>query len=658
MPSTLACEDDLREAMLLPNVRAIRVVMDPRRPRLTMAEKVEPTASLFYDLETLKAWAEKECVLLIRFKDAEGPLSAALDSDWVAVVVIPAELGAGPRTTWESAAAAIAEAVPAHRVLGLTVASAGEITLEAVTKTAQEVLALPLPKKLPDGAFDLIVIGGGSGGSAVARRSAGYGAKVCIIERGYKIDDKGVRHGAGIGGTCVNVGCVPKKIMYMAAGHREALTSEISTGKGYGYTVSEGAGNLDWGLLKKNRDAYVARLNTAYTTNWDKAGLTTYLGLAEFVDATTVKVHLNEGGENHQDVLLTAPKIVIACGGEPATPDIPGIEMAINSDGFFDLATQPKKVAVIGAGYIAVEMAGILHGLGSEAHLYFRGDTVMRRGFDPFIVKALMAELQAHGPHLHDNTSPSKLVKEADGTITYTTKCSKTGAEVEHKGYDCVLMAIGRRPVTDTLKLENAGVSVNDKGLVPVDESENTTVPGIYAIGDCTTTGYELTPVAIAAGRRLGDRLFGNEPKARLAYETIATVVFSHPPIGVIGLTEPDARKEFGDENVSVKEASFAAMTYAFNDDDKKVKNGMKLVLKLPEERIVGLHIIGPSSDEMLQGFAIAVRMGATRADFEASVAIHPTIGEEMVTFGGWGQVKNAEGKMVPQLPPHIAKEA
>jgi len=640
--------------MELPGLRAIKVAMDPRRPRLTVAEKIAPAGGLGADLETLQKQQAAEGVILIRFKDTEGPFSSALDSDWVAATLIPEGLGAGPRATWESAAAAIADAMPEHRLLGITLASPSELTLEAVTKRAQEVLALPLPKKSPDGAFDLIVIGGGSGGSAVARRSAGYGAKVCIIERGSKIDDKGVRHGAGVGGTCVNVGCVPKKIMYMAAGHREALTSEISTGKGYGYTVPEEAGKLDWSRLKKNRDAYVARLNTAYTTNWDKAGIATHLGLAEFVDQNSVKVHLKDGGQK----LLTAPKIVIACGGEPASPDIPGIELAINSDGFFALETQPKKVAVIGAGYIAVEMAGILHGLGSEAHLFFRGETVMRRGFDPFIVKQLMEELKAHGPHLHENTTPAKLAKEADGTITYTTKCSNSGAEVEHKGFDCVLMAIGRRPVTDTLMLANAGLSVNDKGLIIVDDYENTAVPSILAIGDCTTTGYELTPVAIAAGRRLGDRLFGNEPRARLAYETIATVVFSHPPIGTIGLTEPAARKEFGDENIVVKESSFAAMTYAFNDDDKKVKTGMKLVLKLPEERIVGLHCIGPSSDEMLQGFAIAIRMGATRADFEASVAIHPTIGEEMVTFGGWGQIKNAEGKLVPQLAPHIEKES
>jgi len=498
-------------------------------------------------------------------------------------------------------------------------------------------------------AFDLIVIGGGSGGSGVAKRAAGYGAKVCIIERGVSFDN-GVRKGAGLGGTCVNVGCVPKKIMFMAAQLRESMVGEIALSKGFGYEVPEEAGKLDWGALKEKRDAYVKRLNGTYASGWEKLGIEMFMGLASFVDKNTVKLQLVDGGEK----VLTAPKIVIACGGEPAMPDIPGTEFAISSDGFFDLKTQPRKVAVIGAGYIAVEMAGILHGLGSETDLFFRGETVLRKGFDPFIVETLMGEMKAHGPNLKGNSLPVRVEKATDGTFTYVTKDAKTGEEQTHLGYDCVLMAIGRKPVTDLLALDNAGVFLNPQGFIIVDEYENTNVEGLMAIGDATDTGYELTPVAIAAGRRLGDRLFGKEPRSRIVYDLIATVVFSHPPIGTIGLTEPAARKEFGEDNVRVKETRFSSMLYAFNGDDSKVKTALKLVLKLPEEKVVGMHCIGPASDEMMQGFAVAIRMGATRADFEASVAVHPTIAEEFVTFGGWGQKAGSDGVAKPMLAPYI----
>jgi len=218
-----------------------------------------------------------------------------------------------------------------------------------------------------------------------------------------------------------------------------------------------------------------------------------------------------------------------------------------------------------------------------------------------------------------------------------------------------VLSAIGRKPATgDKLGLKLAGVETDSKGYIVVDKYENTTAQDVLAIGDATTTGYELTPVAIAAGRRLGDRLFGGEAQARIDYACIATVVFSHPPIGCIGLTEPQAREEFGDEAITVKQARFGSMLYALNGPEAKVKTALKLVLCGPEEKVVGLHCIGPSCDEMMQGFAVAVRMGATRADFEASVAIHPTIAEEFVTFGGWGQKKGEDGKLRPQLPPFL----
>lgn len=501
--------------------------------------------------------------------------------------------------------------------------------------------------------FDLIVIGGGSGGSAVAKRAAGYGAKVCLIERGVSRED-GVRKGAGVGGTCVNVGCVPKKIMFMAAQWREGMVGHISTAKGFGYDIPAEAGKVDWAGLKQRRDAYVAGLNKTYLNGWTGAGITSYMGIASFVDKTHIKLDSSDGSGSKT---LSAPKIVLACGGEPALADIPGKELAITSDGFFDLEQQPSKVAVIGAGYIAVEMAGILQGLGSEAHLFFRQDGVLKRGFDHFITDILMEEMKAHGPSMHELSTPVKIEKAPDGKLSYTEK-APSGKETTHEGFDCVLMAIGRRPVTDLLNLGAAGVTVNDKGLINVDEYENTSTDGVYAIGDCTVTGYELTPVAIAAGRRLADRLFGGEPRARIDYRLIATVVFSHPPIGTIGLTEEQAKQDptlGGPENIVVKEAKFSSMSYAFNEAEGKVKTGLKLVLKLPEERIVGLHCIGPGSDEMLQGFAVAIRMGATRADFEASVAIHPTISEEFVTMGGWGQTKAADGKMVPQLPPYIS---
>lgn len=446
----------------------------------------------------------------------------------------------------------------------------------------------------------------------------------------------------------MNVGCVPKKIMFMAASHREMMVGSAETCKGYGYTVPESAGKVDWGGLKERRDAYVARLNKVYGDSWEKLGIEVVTGEASFENATTVNVLMDDGIKKQ----FTSKNVVIACGGVPNSPDIPGIEHAINSDSFFELKEQPKKVAVVGAGYIAVEMAGIFHALGSETDLFFRGETVLRHGFDPFIVESLMMELKKHGPNLHPFSTPASITKGRDGRLTFAVKEGADGKVVEYSGFDCVLMATGRRPVTERLALDKVGV-VLENGFVKVDAYENTNIDGIYAIGDVTTTGYELTPVAIAAGRRLADRIFGNEPRARIAYETIATAVFSHPPIGTIGLTEPDAKKEFGEQNITVKKARFGSMFYAFNAEENKVKTGLKLVLKMPEERVVGLHMIGPCSDEMLQGFAVAVRMGATRADFEASVAIHPTIGEELVTFGGWGQ-KDVDGKMVPQLPPYL----
>jgi glutathione reductase (NADPH) len=343
--------------------------------------------------------------------------------------------------------------------------------------------------------------------------------------------------------------------------------------------------------------------------------------------------------------VFTANHVAIAVGGQPSVPDVPGADLGISSDGFFELEEQPKKCGVFGAGYIAVEMAGILNALGTETTLFCRGNKVLRNEqvFDTDIVDTLLGEMEKHGPVVRPGSDVKQLIKEEDGSITIELK-----DDSRHTGYDCVLWAIGRHPVTSGIGLDTCGVEMS-RGFVKVDEHENTNVPGIYALGDCTTTGWELTPVAIAAGRRLADRLFGGEPAAKFIYKDVPTVIFSHPPIGTIGYTEAAAKAAFGEEMITTKKSTFASMGYSFNDGaEHKVKTTLKLVLWGPQELILGLHMVGPSSDEMLQGFAVAVKMGATRADLEATCAIHPTIGEEMVTFSGWGQ--GPDGR--PKLPP------
>lgn len=317
--------------------------------------------------------------------------------------------------------------------------------------------------------YDLIIIGGGSGGSATAKRAAGYGAKVVIIERGATFDANGIRHGAGNGGTCVNVGCVPKKLMYMAAQQREAIHGSVAVAAGYGLSVPSSAADFDWAGVKARRDAYVQRLTKTYKGGWEKAGCDVLQGLASFESATRVTVTLNDGGSRS----LTAPKILVACGGRPSILPIPGAEHGITSDGFFDLETQPQKAVVLGAGYIAVEMAGILHGLGTETHLCFRGETVLRRGFDSFIVETLMAHMSEHGPILKPGATPARV--NLDLNTGLKTVVFEDGSSINN--VDCVLFATGRTPVTDLLRMENAGVNL-EKGYVVVDEKEETNVPG------------------------------------------------------------------------------------------------------------------------------------------------------------------------------------
>ena len=442
--------------------------------------------------------------------------------------------------------------------------------------------------------YDLIAIGGGSGGVATARRAAEYGARVLLIEA------------ARLGGTCVNVGCVPKKVMWYASGIAQALRDA----PGYGF--AEVAGRFDWATLKQRRDAYVERLNGIYAGMLDKSGVELKRGFARFSGPRVVEVE----GER-----FTAPHIVISTGGRPALPDLPGAELGIDSDGFFALEAQPRRVAVVGAGYIAVELAGVFHGLGSEVSMLVRGDRLLRP-FDAMLRDELAAQMQEDGIALRFGTRARALRRQADGSLL--VDCGEAGSlEV-----DALVWATGRQPNTDRLQLAAAGIEADAKGTIPTDAFQNTNVPGIYAIGDITGRA-ELTPVAIAAGRRLALRLFRGGSDSKLDYENISTVVFSHPAIGTVGLTEEEARKRFAD--VKVYSTRFTAMYNALTEH--RPKTSMKLVCVGADERIVGAHVIGDGADEMLQGFAVAVKMGARKADFDDTVAIHPTSAEEFVTM-------------------------
>ncbi len=443
--------------------------------------------------------------------------------------------------------------------------------------------------------FEYLVIGGGSGGVASARRAGGHGKKVGLVE------------GGPMGGTCVNVGCVPKKVMWNAASVGEA----IEFGPDYGFGVQPAP--FDWAGLKAKRDAYVARLNEIYRRNLDKDGVAEMNGWARFVDERTVEVN----GER-----LRGEHVLVAVGGRPVVPDIPGAELGITSDGFFELEERPRRVAVIGAGYIAVEMAGILNALGSDVSLLIRYSSPIR-SFDPMLQENLTDHMVEQGIHVESCGAPQALVKEENGLCVKR----QDGGCIGH--FDCVLWAIGRRPNTESLGLEKTGVKVDERGVVEVDAFQNTSAPKVYSVGD-DTGKFELTPVAIAAGRRLSDRLFGGHPEARLEYQNIPTVMFTHPPIGTVGLTEPEARDRYGDD-VRIYQSRFTNLFYAMAA--KKSMTAMKLVCVGKEERVVGVHIIGMGADEMLQGFAVAVKMGARKRDLDDTVAIHPTASEELVTM-------------------------
>jgi glutathione reductase (NADPH) len=446
-----------------------------------------------------------------------------------------------------------------------------------------------------DQAFDLISIGGGSGGLACAQRAAEYGAKAAVIES------------QRLGGTCVNAGCVPKKVMWNAA----SVALGLADAGDYGFKVTV-EGN-DWPLLKSKRDAFVLRLNGIYERNLAAKGVAYVPGAARFLDRNTVEVNGRR---------MTARHIVIATGGKAIVPNLPGAELGITSDGFFELEQRPKRVAVIGSGYVSCELGGAFHELGSEVELFIRKDHPLM-SFDAMLGKSLMREMREQGITIHTHVVPAS-VREHAGLKTLVAEDGR-----EFSGFDCLQWGIGRAANVAALDLGKAGVAVDDSDFVVTDGFQNTNVTGIYAIGDVTGRAA-LTPVAIAAGRRLSDRLFGGKVDRRLEYSMIPTVVFTHPPIGTVGASEAEARAQYGDA-VKVYVADFTPMYHALTE--RKTHTDMKLVCVGPEQRIVGCHIIGTGADEMLQGFAVAIRMGATKRDFDDTVAIHPTSAEELVTM-------------------------
>lgn len=443
--------------------------------------------------------------------------------------------------------------------------------------------------------FDVICIGGGSGGIAAARRAASYGARCAVIEK------------ARLGGTCVNVGCVPKKIMWNAAHAAEVIERAAD----YGFRLQ--VHGHDWAGLVERREGYIEQLNAVYRRNLERSGVELYQSRARFVDPYT----LDLAGER-----LTAERFIIAVGGYPAIPDLPGAELGIDSDGFFALRRRPEHVAVVGAGYIAVELSGVLRRLGSQVSLFFRRDYPLR-DFDPMLQISYVEAAQADGIELVSHFVPAGLKRAADGLCLRAADGRSAG------GFDQVIWAVGRDPNTIGLGLAAAGVELAAAGTIPVDQWQTTNQPHIFAIGDVTGM-FPFTPVAIAAGRRLADRLWGGQEERYLPYEMIPAVVFTHPPFGTVGLTEEQARERYGDD-IKIYMARFVPLEMALSED--KRHSAMKLICTGDQERIVGAHLFGAGVDEMLQGFAVAIRMGATKRDFDDTVAIHPTSAEELVTL-------------------------
>jgi len=397
--------------------------------------------------------------------------------------------------------------------------------------------------------------------------------------------------------------------MWYAAHVAEAIHKY---GPDYGFNSK--VESFDWQTLVNNRQAYIERIHQSYQNSLSKNKVDLIHGSAHFIDQKTIEVN----GER-----ITADHILIATGTQPSLPNIEGVEYGIDSNGFFELTALPKTTAVIGSGYIAVELAGVLNALGSHVALFIRKDLPVRR-FDAFVSETLVEVMQTDGIAVHTQAVPTKITKNADDSVTLYLENG------ESHTVDCLIWATGREPNTTSLNLENANVLLDNRGYIQVDKYQNTSQQGVYAVGDITGK-MELTPVAVAAGRRLSERLFNHKPDEHLDYDNIPTVVFSHPPIGTVGMTEKEAIEQYGQQAVKVYNSSFTAMYSAITQHCQPTR--MKLVCVGEDEKIVGIHGIGFGMDEILQGFAVALKMGATKQDFDNTVAIHPTSAEEFVTM-------------------------
>lgn len=442
--------------------------------------------------------------------------------------------------------------------------------------------------------FDLFVIGAGSGGVRAARFAAGFGAKVAVAESRY------------LGGTCVNVGCVPKKLLVYGAHFHE----DFEQAAGFGWTLGEA--KFDWSTLIANKDREIHRLNGIYRNLLVNSGVTLLEGHAKLHDAHTVEV----AGQRFR-----ARHILIATGGWPQVPDIPGKEHAITSNEAFFLKELPRRVLVVGGGYIAVEFAGIFHGLGAQTSLLYRKELFLR-GFDRSVREHLRDELTRKGLDLQFNSDIARIEKQADGTLAATLK---DGRVLEA---DCVFYATGRRPQLDNLGLENVSVELDDRGYVKVDEAYRTSEPSIHAIGDVIGR-VQLTPVALAEGMALARQLFRPEEYRPVDYKLIPTAVFSMPNIGTVGLTEDEARS--AGHRVKLFESRFRPMKLTLTECQERTL--MKLIVDADTDKVLGCHMVGPEAGEILQGIAIALKAGATKRVFDETIGIHPTAAEEFVTL-------------------------